>query len=110
MILYLSRRKIIFYIKKTYKQSHNLLQVLYERNVAKTKDIIIKTNVIFHSLLREGLAKNLTVLVLGRCCDNEILKIIGEHCRHLNKLDIVASWYVNDNGFKYLCLKVIKFI
>lgn len=82
------------------------VQVDYIRSENESNDPVIKTNFMFHSLLDNGLAKSLTVLVLRSCCDNEILKILGKHCIHLTKLDITKSWYVNDNGIKYLCLKV----
>lgn len=81
-------------------------QVLYDCLKFEEKDSVMRTNNTFRSLLQKGLAKNLTVLVLGMCCDNQILRIIGQHCTNLTKLDIVASWAVNDDGFKCLCLKV----
>lgn len=83
-------------------------QVSYDCLNFEEKDSVMRTNSTFRSLLQKGLAKNLTVLVLGMCCDNQILRIIGQHCTNLIKLDIVASWAVNDDGFKCLCLKVKK--
>lgn len=84
----------------------HFLQVVYERPKAKEEEAVSRANKLFYSLLLKGLAKNLTVLVLEGCCDNEILKLLGQHCTHLTKLDVSNSWFVNDNGCKYLCLKV----
>lgn len=81
-------------------------QVIYERPKLKEEEAVAKANKLFYSLLVKGLAKNLTVLVLEGCCDNEILRVLGQNCVHLTKLDVTNSWFVDDNGCKNLCLKV----
>ncbi|XP_065210003.1 uncharacterized protein LOC135838347 [Planococcus citri] len=81
------------------------IKVGHDRPKNKEEEIISKANKLFYSLLVKGLAKNLTVLVLETCCDNEILKLLGQNCMHLTKLNVTNSWSVNDNGCKYLCLK-----
>lgn len=97
---------VIYYSLKRKKAKCICFQVAYERPKAKEEETVSRTNRLFYSLLTKGLAKNLTVLVLEGCCDNEILKLLGQHCTHLTKLDVRNSWFVDDNGCKYLCLKV----
>ncbi|XP_065348226.1 uncharacterized protein LOC135944920 [Cloeon dipterum] len=60
-------------------------------------------NTTFHRVLYK--MTNLRVLILRSICDNEMLRLIGEHCPKLEHLDMTSSWLVDDRGIRHLLLK-----
>ncbi|GLG93443.1 Uncharacterized protein GBIM_00853 [Gryllus bimaculatus] len=68
-------------------------------------EAVSAANVTFHRVLLNGLASSLQKLVLRSVCDNEILRLLGQHSNHLKYLDVRSSWLVDDGGLKQLCFK-----
>ncbi|XP_071440520.1 uncharacterized protein [Hetaerina americana] len=59
-------------------------------------------NASFYRTLRQ--MTHLKVLVLRSVCDNEILRLLGRNCPHLEYLDLTSSWLVDDKGIRQLLL------
>lgn len=55
--------------------------------------------------LNNGMARNLTTVVLPYVADNSVLKCLGQHCIHLVYLDISNSWNIDEDGIFNLLFK-----
>ncbi|KAI5697722.1 hypothetical protein M8J75_014646 [Diaphorina citri] len=55
--------------------------------------------------LNNGMARNLTTVVLPYVADNSVLKCLGQHCTQLVYLDIANSWNIDEDGIFNLLFK-----
>ncbi|XP_008467844.1 F-box protein SKP2B-like [Diaphorina citri] len=83
----------------------NLLFKKYLLETAKLKE----GNYYLCLSLNNGMARNLTTVVLPYVADNSVLKCLGQHCTQLVYLDIANSWNIDEDGIFNLLFKPYNF-
>lgn len=79
------------------------LSVRVRINPRNELEFVSIMNNTFHRILYR--MTHLRVLILRSVCDNEMLRLVGEHCPNLEHLDMTSSWLVDDRGIRQLLLK-----
>ncbi|KAG8224303.1 hypothetical protein J437_LFUL007243 [Ladona fulva] len=79
------------------------LSIRVRLNPRNDLEAVSSMNSSFYRTLRH--MKHLKVLVLRSVCDNEILRLLGRNCPHIEYLDVTSSWLVDDKGIRQLLLK-----
>ncbi|XP_046391898.1 uncharacterized protein LOC124160176 [Ischnura elegans] len=79
------------------------LSVRVQLNPRNDLEKVSGMNASFYRTLRQ--MTHLKVLVLRSVCDNEILRLLGRNCPHLEYLDVTSSWLVDDKGIQQLLLQ-----